>query len=259
MIIGVGCWRGTGATTTAYALAAAMAASGKRPWLVEADPAGGVLAGRVAGMGARADAGGLERIAFPSPAGNGRVSAIERFTDAAVDVAGIRIVAAPGDAFRSWACHAPRQPWSSSLRELDGPVVIDLGRLRGGTPAGALLGQLHQVLLVSDADPVSIVSSVEWAAGLGRAAPTDSGLALDITRVVVVDAPTAHERSSSVDVEAELGDRLAGWLPWAPDAVRHLSGGVGFDDRRLRKQPFCHAVSHLADRLDRWVHGEAAA
>ena len=51
MIVAVGAWRGTGATTTALLLAAALAAdSGVESdgaWFVEADPAGGVLAGRM--------------------------------------------------------------------------------------------------------------------------------------------------------------------------------------------------------------------
>ena len=70
MIVAVGAWRGTGATTTALMLASAMAAESSLEsdgaWFVEADPAGGVLAGRMPlPPGAL---GGLEQLAFP-PAG----------------------------------------------------------------------------------------------------------------------------------------------------------------------------------------------
>lgn len=252
-VLGVGSWRGTGATTTAHALAAALAAAGERPWLVEADPAGGVLAARLGGI----TAGGLETVAFPVP--GGARDAVGRFTDAALHHAGIRVVTAPGDPFRAWACHAPRQPWATALRQLDGPVVIDLGRLRGGAPHGAMLDQLDQLLLTTDADPVSVVATTEWAHSAGRVSPLDGGLSLDITRIVVIDSPATHERVTRTDVTAELGDRFAGWLPWAPDAVRHLQRGGGLDDRRLRRHAFTHAVLHVADHLRTWLASGAAA
>ena len=34
-----------------------------------------------------------------------------------------------------------RVPWAPALRELDGPVLVDLGRLRGGAPVDAVLAQ----------------------------------------------------------------------------------------------------------------------
>ena len=252
-VVGVGTWRGTGATTSAHALAAALAAAGERPWLVEADPAGGVLAARLGGV----TAGGLEAVAFPL-AGAAR-EAVGRFADAATEHAGVRVVTAPGDPFRAWACHAPRQPWAAALRDLDGPVVIDLGRLRGAAPHGAVLDQLDQLLLVADADPVSVVATSEWATAAGRVSPPDGGLSLDIARLVVVDSPSVLERVTRTDVAAELGDRFAGWLPWAPDAVRHLQRGGSLDDRRLRRHAFTHAVLHVADQLRTWLAPGAVA
>ena len=108
MIVGVTSWRGTGATTTALGLAAAFVARGERPWLVEADPAGGVLAARLPRH--TVQPGGLGRVAFPDR----RSSAHERFVAAATDVAGMRVVTAAGDPFRAWACHSPRAPWARS-------------------------------------------------------------------------------------------------------------------------------------------------
>ncbi len=253
VVIGVGTWRGTGATTTALALAAALTATGERPWLIEADPAGGVLAARLGGV----TAGALEAVAFPV-AGAAR-DAVGRFDEVAAVLGGTRLVTAPGDPFRAWACHAPRQPWAGALRRLDGPVVVDLGRLRGAAPHGPVMDQLDQLVLVCDADPVSVVATTEWATAAGRVSPLDAGLALDVVRIVVVDSPASPERVARTDVAAELGDRFAGWLPWAPDAVRHLQRGGTLNDRRLRRHAYTHAVLHVADRLGRWLEAGAAA
>ncbi len=253
MIIGVASWRGTGATTTSVVLAASLAARSRRPWLVEADPAGGVLAARFP-RGTLA-VGGLELVAFP----DGRSSVVERFDSAAIEVAGVRVVTAAGDPFRAWACHAPRVPWAASLRELDGPVVVDLGRLRGSTPVQAVLGQLDALVLVADADVVSVVSTMEWASALGRVAPTDAPMPLDLTRIAIVDAPTTFDRIGRTDVDAELGDRFAGWLPWEPEAVRALMDGTRLDDRRLRRSAFVQAAHHLTDRLGESAGAEVAA
>jgi hypothetical protein len=253
MIIGVGSWRGVGASTTALAIAASMAARGQQPWLIEADPAGGSLAARlqlVAG-----EAGSLERLAFPTARG----ATIDRFEDAATHLAGMRIVTAPGDPFRAWGCHVPRLAWASMLRELDAPVVVDLGRLHGGAPNTSLLAQLDLLLLVTNPDTVSLAASMQWADALGKAAPVDIGLPLDLTRIAIVDAPTVNERVSRTEVETELGERFAGWLPWSPDTVQLLHRGAAFADRRIRRQPMASATDYLVARLLRWLTDEVAA
>ena len=243
MIIGIASWRGTGATTAAMGVAASLAARGAAPWLIEADPAGGVLAARLPrGV---LTSGGLEQVAFP----DSRSSAVERFEAAAIELAGVRIVTAAGDPFRAWACHAPRVPWAPALRELDGPVIVDLGRLRGATPVQAVLAQLDSLMLVCDADVVSVVSSLEWAEALGHAAPSDTAMPVDITRIAICDAPTTFHRIGRTDTEAELGDRFVGWLPWDTAAVRALMNGSRLDDRRLRRSSFVQAVHHLTDRI----------
>ena len=249
MIVGVGSWRGLGATTTAALVARRLAARGESPWLVEADPAGGVLSARL--DGGALPPGSLEEVAFPARRGR----AIERFEDVAFDWCGVRVITAPGDPFRAWTCHHPRLAWAPTLRDLDGPVVVDLGRLRGGGPVDAVLQQLDVLLLVSTADVVELVATAEWTALHGRAAASDQGLAVDIARVVVVDAPTtAPSRSATRSmVDYELGDRFAAWLPWSPETVDMIHAGVPANDRRLRRQPLIHAADHLVDRLRAWV------
>lgn len=263
MIVGVTAWRGHGATTVATLLAAAESIRGLRPWLIEADPAGGILAARLeldsrpaTGPGGSASAG-LEHVAFPEA--RHAITLFERFSDAAAEWSGVRVVTAPGDPFRAWACHLPRIPWAPLLRDLDGPVVVDLGRARGGAPNAALLAQLDVLLVVTSADLAAVVSTIEWSDSRGRVSPADAGLALDVTRVVVVDSPDTRLKTTHTDAESELGERFAAWLPWAPSAVDLVERGAGFADRRLRRQPLISAVESLADRIDQWAGGEAAA
>jgi hypothetical protein len=253
VIIGVGAWRGVGASTTALAIAAGLVANGDAPWLIEADPAGGTLAARLALH--PADAGTLERLAFPTI----RSTTIDRFARAAVSLAGMQVITAPGDPFRAWACHVPRLAWAAMLRELDAPVVVDLGRLRGGGPSAALLAHLDLLLLVTNADTVALAATMEWADALGKASPVDIGLPLDLTRIAIVDAPIVSERVGRTDAETELGDRFAGWMPWSPDSVQLLHRGATLTDRRVRRQPFVQATDHLVARLQHWLTDEDAA
>lgn len=257
MIVGVGSWRGTAATTTALLLAASMAASthgGEGCWLIEADPAGGVLAARLSLP--RHAAGALERVAFPT---SRSVSTTERFVDVAAHFGDLRIITAPGDPFRAWACHTPRLAWAALLRELGGPVVVDLGTMRGGAPHAALLAQLDHLLLAATHDPVSLVATSTWIDSLGRVSPADAGLPVDVCRIVVVDDPRVGDRVGRLTVERDLGDRLAGWLPWAPAVVDAIQRGVPLADRRLRRQPLIHAVDELAAALSAWTDRRVVA
>ncbi len=253
MIIGISSWRGLGASTTALSIAASLVTRGEQPWLIEADPAGGVIAARLGITSSQT--GSLERLAFPTV----RSNTLDRFHQAAAHVAGMRVITAPGDPFRAWTCHAPRLPWAGTLRELDSPVVVDLGRLRGGGPNASLIAHLDLLLLVANPDTVTLASTMEWADASGKSSPIDAGLPLDLTRIVVIDAPIVAERVGRTDAEAELGDRFAGWLPWAPDAVQVLHHGGALTDRRARRQPLIQATDQLVVRLHSWLTIEEAA
>ena len=85
------------------------------------------------------------------------------------------------------------------------------------------------------------------------------GLPLDLTRIAIVDAPIVAERVGRTDVETELGDRFAGWLPWSPDTVQLLHRGAAFADRRVRRQPMAAATDHLVVRLRHWLAASEAA
>ena len=244
MIVAVGSWRGTGTTVVSLALAAAMAERGEGAWLVEADPAGGVLAGRV--QLAPYAVGGLERVAFPTE----RRAVVETLHEVSQRIGEVNVVAAPADPFRAYACHHPRVAWASALAELPGTVVVDVGRLRAGSPVWPLLHEADEVLLVSSPEVAAVVASQEWLRADGRVSPAEPGLEPDRARLVIVDAPSgiAFPRAGLL---AELGDTCAGWLPWNPPAVDLLYRGASLGDRRLRKNPFVEAVQRLAASLAR--------
>ncbi len=241
MIVAVTSWRGIGTTTTALALATCAARSAEGAWLIEADPAGGVLAGRM--RLAPLTVGGLERLAFPTD----RCSLVEALHDVAHQHGRLRIVTAPADPFRAHACHRPRAPWGEALGELDGTVVIDLGRMRAGTPVWPLAQHADVVLAVCSPEVSAAVAAGEWLRAAGRVAPSEPGLA-DTARLAIVDAPggVAFPRAGLL---AELGDDCVGWLPWDPAAVDLLHRGATADDRRAQRSPLMAASARLLDSV----------
>lgn len=257
MIIGWSAWRGSGATTAALAMAMLAAADHDRPvWLIEADPAGGVLAAR---LGIDRSVGGLESLAFPAGPSPHIASTQESFGGAAATSGRLHLVPAPGDAFRAWSCHTPRTDWATALIDLEGDVVIDLGRMRSGSPVGPLLDHLDLLLLVAADDMVSLAAAVDWVEARGRVAPQATALAHDITRIVVADVPGSAEPiswSASLD---ELGDRLAGRLPWAPATAAALNSGSPIGSRQLRRDPLLAAVRHLTSHCRQVVDGARTA
>lgn len=234
MMIVVTSWRGVGTTTTAMLVATTLAERSPA-WLIEADPAGGVLAGRMHVGGAQL--GGLERVAFPSE----RAGAVELFDAMAHRAGELRVVTAPADPFRAFACHSPRLPWAHALHELDGPVVVDAGRFRPGTPAWPLLRMADVVVLVLSPEVSTAVGSVEWRRCGGRVSPLDDGLEEPTLRFVVIAAPGGIGFGRDA-VEREAGHEWGGWLPWEPAAVDLVHRGASIGDRRLRHSPLVAAV-----------------
>ena len=239
MIIAVGSWRGIGATTTALALARCLAIREEsEAWLIEADPAGGAIAGRMQVAGRTV--GGLERVAFPTE----RIAPVEAFKSAAHTASGLHVVTAPSDPFRAHACHQPRLPWIASLRELTGDVVVDVGRVRSGTPTWPILAMADVVLLATSPEVSAAVSTSEWLQAGGRVSPADPGLATEKVRLVFVDSPGGVPFPRTM-LSAELGEQFAAWLPWEPAAVDLIHRGALPADRRLRRSALLAAVTQL--------------
>ncbi len=145
MIIGIGTWRGSGATTTALALAGSLAQHASPGWLIEADPAGGVIGARLGLDTDRWVIDGLERLAFPAAIDDSTMwwqtpGASARFDSVAVTHHGVRMVLAPGDPFRAWSCHRPRSNWAASLRDLDLHRSGTLAHTPSGSTADSTTG-----------------------------------------------------------------------------------------------------------------------
>lgn len=60
-------------------------------------------------------------------------------------------------------------------------------------------------------------------------------------------------------VESELGDRLAGWMPWSSVLVDVVERGGSTSHRRLRNNPGRQALDVLLDRIGAWMAPLAAA
>ena len=239
MIIVIGCWRGVGATTVALLTATCLAAADDAgAWLVEADPAGGVLAGR---MEVPAHClGGLERVAFPTE----RLTVTQALTSTAHVNGDLRIVLGPADPFRAFACHQPRMPWAPALRDLPGSVVVDVGTIRAGSPVWPVLAQADAVLIVSSPEASAAVAAAEWVQAAGRVSPAEPGLLDVAARIVFVDSP-AGIAFTKATLHADLGDRCAAWLPWEPSTVDLVHRGAAANDRRLRRSSLLGAVNQM--------------
>ena len=239
-MVAVGAWRGVGGTTAALALAAAFATTDPETLLVEADPAGGVLAGRMAVPPEAV--GGLEAAAFPV------IGSALTLDDVAFTSGTMRVVTAPADPFRADACHRPREPWVTRLASRSGTAVVDVGRLRGGSPVRSVLECADVLVVVLTPEVGGAVGTVEWVRAAGRVSPADGELAGTEIRLLVVDAPCGVSFPRRT-VESELGDLLVGWLPWEPPAVDLLQRGAPLDDRRLRRSAFAVEATRVAGVL----------
>lgn len=232
-MVAVGGWRGVGTTTAALALAAAWGQRANDVVLVEADPAGGVLAGRIAAPSERV--GGLESLAFPLHG-----SSVE-IDDVAVPLGDTRVVLGSADPFRAAACHRPRHSWLTTLAERPGMSVIDVGRLHGARPTGAVLERCERVVVVMSPEVASAVSTVEWVRSGGRVSTHDAEVTASAIRLLVVEQPTgvAFGRRALM---SELGALLVGWLPWDLATVDLLHRGASLNDRRVRRTEFAAAA-----------------
>jgi hypothetical protein len=234
---------GIGATTTALALSAALAES--RPTLlVEADPSGGSLAGTCPGLA-------------PEPTLESMM--LERRTRASLDqllactqaLGEVLVAPCPAEPFRAQlVVGQPRSPWLDTLRDVDGLVVCDVGRIQPSSVSWPLLRAANVVLLVTGATPMSVAATAEWAEQRGRVAPGAEGLTGDSTAIAVL-APPGAGRFGAPDaaLARELGPRFVGHLPWDPASVDLLLRGASLRHRSLRRSGLGAAARALATSL----------
>jgi hypothetical protein len=114
------------------------------------------------------------------------------------------------------------------------------------SPSWPILQAADLVLLVGGTDRMGLAATLEWADHLGRVAPGMEGLPADATRLVLVAPPGAGRHGSPSRLSAELGDRLAGQLPWDPASVDLLRRGAALRHRSLRRSGLATAAQALA-------------
>jgi hypothetical protein len=245
-VIAVASVKGTvGATVVAAGLAAAVAE--RRPVvLVEADPSGGSLAGVCPQL---LPAPGLELLA------NDRdVLSDERFASVCQMLARVPVIVAPADGFRSWVSVAtPRNLWWSALARRNITVIIDVGRLGGGSPSWPIVELADRVLIVTPPSPLGLAMGLEWCEQGGRVAPAVAGVDPAVCRLVAVQPPVRRRDASVFDVgevRAQAGSWLAGAFPWDPTAVDLLFRGAELAFAELSKSSFAGAARALAVAME---------
>jgi hypothetical protein len=216
-----------GATTTALALAAVWPREGHEPLVLEADPDGGVLAARyglghhpsLSELGAAARAGldpdDVWQYAQVLP---GALPAVVAHPSAEQCVAALRTA---GPRLAERFAHLPGHD-----------VIADVGRLRPGSPAGALVERAALVLVVlrPALDEIDVV-------GARLAALTASG---NVGVVFVGERPYRP-----AEVGAALGIEVFGVVASDSRSAAVLSGAGG-PTRSLRRLPLLRSVRTLA-------------
>jgi hypothetical protein len=220
---------GAPGVTTMALTAAAVAAETGTTWLVEADPSGGVLAARCAGLHGSP---GVEALAYPDRRADPDLAL------AAQPFGALAVVVGPYDPARASAALArPRVPWTSVLFGTDGLVVVDAGRVHPGSPADGLLLAADTVWLVTHPEGVDLVVAAERR---------DRALA-DGARSVGLVTSGAGAYSPN-RLSAELGAAWFGAVPHDPRAVDLLQRGASPSHRRLTRSPLVRAVRDLLAR-----------
>ena len=227
-MVAVGSVRSCGASTLALGLAATWP-SGRRLLLVEADPAGGTLAGAsgwppepsLVSLAAAARHGGSPELVFD------HCQALP---------GGAAVVLAPASAEQSRAALAMAERLFGRLGELDADVVVDCGRLDPGSPALAVVAGADQLIVVVRPRLADLHTAATWL----EARPLAH---VPVALVAVGDGPYPD-----AEIAEALGVEVAARLAWDPEAAEALAS-VPASARRLRMAPLTRAVRTLAEHL----------
>lgn len=224
---------GPGGTTFALGLAAAAAEHGTA-WLVEADPAGGVLVGRCEPLsGARS----LVDLAFPGSHAPG--GTVELAVAAAQPLGHTRVIIAPEAPAQAYECVArPRHRWPSQLCSLPGRVVVDCGRLFPGSPALDLLRQADAVVVVAPPEGGDVYRFVQWAS---------EGQRVVESPLLVTSGPGRYPARA---VAREVGAAFLGALPSARREVELLERGASTSHRQLYRSALVRSLLGQLQSID---------
>ena len=229
-ILVVGSLHGSpGATTVAVALAGCL----RDAVVVEADCDGGVLAARF----------GLSRepgvVTLAADRDNGAGHQLARHAQPAPG--GLKIVVGPESSdHATWLWRSAGPQLHDSLRQHDGVVVVDAGRLAPTAPTTALFADATLTVIVARprADELAIVAA--------RLAGHENERRPSV--VLVGDRPY-----SAAEVADELGCDVLGVVAEDPRAVSTLWGGGS--RRLLARSPYARSMRSLAETVARRVEG----
>jgi hypothetical protein len=223
MLIGVGSAKGSpGATTLALALASVW----PRPvLLVEADPDGGDLGARFA----IPDRPGLLSLAAERRREGQGMSVAEHAQSAGP----IQVVVAPADARQASAAVTQLGAALHDVSDVD--LLVDVGRLRPGSPSSALVAVVDILLVVSGGD---LASAAHTAAVTLQPGNDTTGVAL----VGESDFDTAPLREA-------CGVPVLGYVPRDERGIATLYGGPS--RHRNGRRSLLGAAATIADRLVR--------
>ena len=222
--------------TTAVQLVADAWPLGRALLVVEADPAGGDLAGR---LGLRPDPG------LVSLASEGRRGLSGDIVDAHVQAAGegVSVLLAPAGArAASAALSVLADRLADALGQtVERDVVVDCGRLGPASPAWPLVRAADAAVLLTGATATDVAHA--------RPLVEDVAAGSTVVGVVVVGEPGGRgERYPAEEVAEALGVPLWGTLPAEPGVVASLLTGRA-DRKRMARSRLARAAADLAARL----------
>ena len=224
--------KGSPGVTTLTCLVAAKWSSVPVPIVVECDPAGGDLAARF-GLSSR---GGWTSLAAALRREGSRATLeehLQRLPGGLDVLVGTESTAATDHTAVSHVLDLAKEPGARDL-------LVDIGRLPVREDvANRWLGESDEFVLVSRADPASLISVHLRAASLTERCGPKLGL--------VVVGPRRH---TDEEIEAFTGVRLLGRVPWDSKAAAVASGEDG-GDRRLSRSRLVASAARIASELAR--------
>lgn len=224
---------GPGGTTFALGLAAVAAEQGAG-WLVEADPAGGVLVGRCEQLDGRRS---LVDLAFPSAQAPGGPP--ELAASAAQALGNTSVIIAPEQPTRAYECVArPKHRWPANLRHLPGWVVVDCGRLFPGSPAVDVLRYADAVVVVTPPEGGDVYRFLQWST---------EGQRVVESPLLVTSGPG---RFTPRQLAREVGDAYLGPIPYAPKEVDLLERGASTSHRSLYRSELVRCLLGRLQSID---------
>jgi len=215
-----------GVTTLTMLLARSWPRGAGAPVVVEADPAGGDLAGRL-GLPGHPDLTNLAADARHDPLGVGVEPYLQQLPAADGTGDGLAVLGGVGSAVQGRALDPLWPTIAASISRLNRPALVDLGRV---APDDA-----HLASLAERADLLLLVLRPE-VAGVARAVDLSAMLAdrrRDLALVLVGEDPyDAHE------VAGTTGIPVLGAVPDDPQVARALLAGHGWGPgtRRFRRK-----------------------